>query len=137
MWPCLFKKMQRTNNIGLIRNLISSLILFGKIKTTKSQARAVKEMVDGIITKMKKKSLASRRQVQKILPREKILAKLEKEILPKLGGRTSGYLKTMKTQSRLGDNASQIRLEWAVDTNLSNVTNLPNEVKDAKTDKTK
>lgn len=86
-------------------------------------------MVDGIITKMKKKSLASRRQVQKILPREKILAKLEKEILPKLTGRTSGYLKTARAENRLGDNTAQIRLEWATDTNLSNVTNLPNEVK--------
>lgn len=94
-------------------------------------------MVDGIVTKMKKKNLANRRQVLKILPREEVLVKLEKEILPKLERRTSGYLKTFKAENRLGDNAPQISLEWATDTNLSNVTNLPNEVKDVKTDKTK
>ena len=134
--------MKRTNNITLIRNLIYSLILFGKIKTTKPQAMAVKAMVDGLVTKMKKKTLAGRRQVLKILSKEEIVAKLEKEILPKLSGRNSGYLKTVKMQERLGDNAAQIRLEWAVDTNtnMTNVANLPNEVKkveDVKTDKTK
>ena len=129
--------MKRTNNIGLIRNLISSLILFGKIKTTKPQAMAVKAMVDGIVTKMKKKNLVNRRQVLKILPREEVLVKLEKEILPKLESRTSGYLKTVKVENRLGDNAPQISLEWATDTNLSNLTNLPNKVKNVKTDKVK
>ena len=99
-------------------------------------------MVDGLVTKMKKKTLAGRRQVLKILSKEEIVAKLEKEILPKLSGRNSGYLKTVKMQERLGDNAAQIRLEWAVDTNtnMTNVANLPNEVKkveDVKTDKTK
>ena len=75
-------------------------------------------MVDGLVTKMKKKTLASRRQVLKVLSKEEIVVKLEKEILPKLTGRTSGYLKTMKLENRLGDNAAQIHLEWAVDTNV-------------------
>lgn len=122
--------MKRTNNITLIRNLIYSLILFGKIKTTKPQALAVKAMVDGIITKMKKKTLVGRRQVLKVLPKEEIVTRLEKEILPKLGGRTSGYLKTTKVQNRLGDNTSQIRLEWALDVNVA-------KEESVKTDKTK
>ena len=99
-------------------------------------------MVDGLVTKMKKKTLSGRRQVLKILSKEEIVAKLEKEILPKLSGRNSGYLKTAKVENRLGDNALQISLEWAVDinTNVTNVANLPNEVKkveNVKTDKTK
>lgn len=126
---CLFK-MKRTNNITLVRNLIYFLILFGKIKTTKPQARAVKALVDGIITKMKKKTLAGRRQVLKILPREETVKRLEKEILPKLETRTSGYLKTVKVQSRLGDGASQISLEWAMDINVTKEASV-------KTDKTK
>ena len=65
------------------------------------------------------------------------MVKLEKEILPKLESRTSGYLKTFKAENRLGDNAPQISLEWATDTNLSNLTNLPNKVKNVKTDKVK
>lgn len=97
-------------------------------------------MVDGIVTKMKKKNLANRRHVLKVLPKEEIVKKLEKEILPKLTGRNSGYLKTTKVENLLGDNAPQIRLEWAVDTKVTNVANLPNEIKKekgVKTDKTK
>lgn len=129
--------MKRTNNLSFVRNLIYSLILFGKIKTAKPQAMAVKALVDNLVTKMKKKTLAGRRQVFKVLPKEEIVIKLEKEILPKLAGRISGYLKTTKVENRLGDNTAQISLEWATDTNLSNLTNLPKKEISVKTDKTK
>lgn len=93
------------------RNLIISLVFFGKIETTKVRAKAIRGLIDRLVNKIKKGTLATQREVLKILPEEAI-GRLSKEILPKLTSSSSGYTRIIKIGRRLGDGAEMVRMEW-------------------------
>lgn len=97
------------------RNLIRSLVLQKKIKTTGVRAKMISGQVDRLVNKLKKGTLAGRREVLNILPEKKIVERFLKEILPKLGSRRSGYTKIVKIGRRLGDGAEMVMIEWMED----------------------
>jgi len=103
--------MSRRNPL-LLRNLIYSLVLFGKIKTTRSRAKEMIKVIDRLVNKIKKGNVSAKREVLKILPQKEIVEKLEKEIVAKLGGRTSGYTRIIKIGRRQGDAAAMVVVEW-------------------------
>lgn len=107
--------MKRTNDIHLQKNLITDLILRGKIITTKPKAKSIVGLTDRLITQLKKNSAASKLKVLKFFGKEALVIKLEKEILPQLSGRISGYTRLLKIKERSGDNALLVRMEWVTD----------------------
>ena len=107
--------MKRTNDIHLQKNLVTALILHGKINTTKPKAKSIVALTDRLVSQLKKNTPASRRQVFKFLVKEPVLEKLEKEVLPLLSGRKSGYTRIVKLKQRVGDNALLVRMEWVLD----------------------
>lgn len=98
-------KNQRT---ALFKNLVQSLILSESIETTEAKAKAIKGLVDKIITQAK--SPATRRLVSQFLVSKKTQEKLVNEILPRLSTRTSGYTSIVRMTKRLGDNALIVRM---------------------------
>lgn len=98
-------KNERT---ALFKNLVQSLILSESIETTEAKAKAIKGLVDKIITQAK--SPTTRRLVSQFLVSKKTQDKLIKEILPRLSGRTSGYTSTVRMGKRLGDNALIVKM---------------------------
>lgn len=121
---------------ALFRNLINSLILAGRIRTTEAKAKAVKGLVDKLVTKAKKKTLWDWRQLLGPFP-QKSVEKLIKEIVPRFENRSSGFTRLIKIGSRPGDQAPQVLLEWVE----GKETALPKETpkgkkKKAKDDKT-
>jgi len=107
--------MKKTKNLLLFRNLIYSLILFEKIKTTKAKAKAIKGLVDRLVNKIKKGDQAAERDVLKFLPKKEIVNKLAKEIVPSLTSRSSGYTRMIKIGEREGDGAAMVMMEWVKD----------------------
>ncbi|MBI4999524.1 50S ribosomal protein L17 [Candidatus Gottesmanbacteria bacterium] len=95
-----------------LRNLIYSLIIFGRIKTTRARAKAIVGLVDRIVNKIKKGTVAGKRQVLTFLPQRPVVEKLMKEIIPKLAGRSSGYTRIIKIGGRAGDGAPMVVMEW-------------------------
>lgn len=98
-------KNERT---ALFKNLVQSLILSESIETTEAKAKAIKGLIDKIITQAK--SPSTRRLVSQFLVSKKTQDKLIKEILPRLSGRTSGYTSTVRMARRLGDNALIVKM---------------------------
>ena len=103
-------KDQRT---ALFKSLVRSLILEESIKTTQPKAKAVKGLVDKIITQAK--SVTSKRLVAQFLTHKVVLDKLNNEILPRVGSRTSGYTSLVKIGPRMGDGAMIVKMSLILD----------------------
>ncbi len=123
-------KDQRT---ALFKSLVRSLILEESINTTQPKASAVRGLVDKIITQAKSKT--SKRLVSQFLTHKKVLEKLEKEILPRVSSRTSGYTSLVRLGTRLGDGAMMVKLSLILDemkaTKAAKVTNEEKKEKEA------
>lgn len=121
-------KDQRT---ALFKSLVRSLILEESIKTTQPKAKAVKGLVDKIITQAK--SETSKRLVSQFLIHKNVADKLNKEILPRVKSRTSGYTSLVKLGPRLGDGAMIVKLSLILDEikvpQASKVSQVPREEK--------
>ena len=121
-------KDQRT---ALFKSLVRSLILEESIKTTHPKAKAVKGLVDKIINQAK--SPTSKRLVSQFLTHKSVLDKLNNEILPRVGSRTSGYTSVVKIGPRLGDGAMIVKMSLILDE--SKVAKGSKETKDVKEEK--
>ncbi len=100
-------KNQRT---ALFRGLIRSLVLHEAITTTDSKAKAVKGLIDRVISKSKDNSQASQNVVKSIIPQKEIVEKLSKEIAPRFKNRTSGFTKIVRLGIRPGDGAMMVKM---------------------------
>ncbi|HLD31938.1 MAG TPA: 50S ribosomal protein L17 [Patescibacteria group bacterium] len=96
---------------AMLRNLAQSLILEGGLKTTEAKAKAVRPLVEKLITKAKKNTLAARREANKFLYTEEAVTKLMKEVGPRYQTRTSGYTRIIKIAPRRSDSAKMARIE--------------------------
>ncbi|RME21220.1 MAG: 50S ribosomal protein L17 [Candidatus Zixiibacteriota bacterium] len=107
------KKLGRTkpHREAMLANMAMSLFEHRVIKTTDARAKALKPLVDKLITTARKDTLASRRQVAKTIHVKHVFKKLYSEILPQLGDRTSGYTRVIKLGVRRGDGAAMSVVE--------------------------
>lgn len=99
------KKPSHRNS--LVHSQILELIRVGRIKTTPSKGKLLKQRFDKLITEAKKQTPASRRQVVQYLRNDKAEARLYGKILPLLSDSNSGYILSARTLPRKGDNAPQ------------------------------
>lgn len=97
---------------ALLRNLTSQVILHEKITTTLEKAKEVRPVVEKLITKAKRGTLADRRFVGAFLShKDKALEKLFAELGPLYKDRKGGYTRITKLPSRAGDNANMAQIE--------------------------
>src|SRR3989442_7796532 len=87
----------------LLSGLASSLIRDGKIRTTEARAKAVRPVVEKLITKAKKGDLASRRLVLRTIPNREIVHKLFADVAPQYADRSRGHTTNAKLSSLQGD----------------------------------
>ena len=96
---------------ALFRDLITDLIINGRVETTEAKAKDLKVMADKMVTLGKKGTLAARRQAAKLVRFEKAedgqfaIQKLFSEIAPKFANRNGGYTRILKVDERRGDGA--------------------------------
>jgi len=95
----------------LLSGLASSLIRDGKIKTTEARAKAVRPVIEKLITKAKKGDLASRRLVLRTIPNREIVHKLFADVAPQYADRNGGYTRIVKLGPRKGDAAPMAMIE--------------------------
>ena len=118
MWN---RKFGRTadHRKAMLRNLATSVIMYGKVETTYAKAMDMRSVVDELITLGKKGDLAARRQaasfVRDVYADEKtcqtVLQKLFDEVAPKYADRNGGYTRVTKTGVRRGDAAPMATIE--------------------------
>ncbi len=108
------KKLSRNTNErkNLLRNLMRSLIIHGKIKTTKAKAQASRSEVERLITKAKKGTEFMRRQVLSALGDRIIVDQLMEMAKTQFSGRNSGYTRIVKLGMRSGDASEMVLLSF-------------------------
>lgn len=104
---------------AMLRNLATSVILYGKVETTEAKAKDMRSVVDELITLGKRGDLHARRQaaayIRNVVADEAksqtVLQKLFDEVAPKYADRNGGYTRVVKTGTRKGDAASMAYIE--------------------------
>jgi large subunit ribosomal protein L17 len=95
----------------MLRNIVTSLLRYGRIETTEARAKELNAIVEKMITLGKQGDLASRRLTMAYLMDEDVVKKLFDTIAPKYADRQGGYTRIMKLGSRKGDAASMVIIE--------------------------
>jgi large subunit ribosomal protein L17 len=98
---------------SFLRNLANDLIRRGKIETTEARAKAIRPLVERLVSIGKKQTLVSRRLLASRLHNPKTVQKLYEEISPRYKERNGGYLRIVKLEkSRKRDGSSMARIEF-------------------------
>jgi large subunit ribosomal protein L17 len=96
---------------SMMANLVSSLILAEAITTTEAKAKALRPIVEKMITKARKGGLHNHRQVVSFIRDREAAAQLFDVIGPRYIDRHGGYTRILKLGPRTGDNAPMARIE--------------------------
>ena len=96
----------------MLRNLASSILIYEKIKTTKAKAKAVKPLVEKMITVAKKGDLTARRRLIEILPQKMAVKKAMEVLAERYKDRKGGYTRIVKLEPRKGDGAQMAQIEF-------------------------
>ena len=97
---------------ALLKNLAAQVILYEKITTTHAKAKAIKPIVEKLITKSKVDNLSNRRALISYLPIKSSATKAFEVLGPRYKERPGGYLRITKLESRLGDGAKMAQIEF-------------------------
>lgn len=97
---------------ALFRNLATSMVLEERVITTVPKAKAVRPMVEKLITWAKEGSLASRRNAAGFLMTPAAVKKLFDKLGPRFGQRNGGYTRLAKIGPRKGDGAELCMMEF-------------------------
>ncbi|MFA6537531.1 MAG: 50S ribosomal protein L17 [Patescibacteria group bacterium] len=96
---------------ALLKGLSVSLVTRDKIKTTLARAKAVRPVIEKMITRAKSNTLAGRRILLASLGNEKAVKKLIDKVAPKYVERKGGYTRIIKLANRKGDDAPMAIIE--------------------------
>ncbi|KAG9143537.1 hypothetical protein Leryth_015968 [Lithospermum erythrorhizon] len=96
---------------ALLRSLTTQLLKYGRIKTTRARASAMRKYVDKMITLAKDGSLHKRRQALGFIYEKQIVHALFAEVPERYGERDGGYTRIIRTLPRRGDNAPMAYIE--------------------------
>ncbi len=88
---------------ALFRDLVSALILYGRIETTVPKAKETKKVADGLVALAARGDIHARRQARRLLTDPRVLKRLFTEIAPKVEPGRGGYTRLIRTRTRRGD----------------------------------
>jgi len=96
---------------ALLRNLVTSVIIEDRVETTITKAKAVRPLVEKMITLGKKGDVHSRRQALAFLMTDTSVTRLFDTVAPRYGDREGGYLRIVRTGFQKGDGAEKAFIE--------------------------
>lgn len=95
----------------MLKNLASSVIIYEKVKTTEAKAKAVKPLLEKIISSASRGGLAVRRELIRSLPQKMAVKKAMEVLSTKYKERQGGYSRITKIGTRQGDGARMVYIE--------------------------
>jgi large subunit ribosomal protein L17 len=96
---------------SLLKGLVTSVIEEERVVTTVPKAKAIKPLVDKMITLAKRDTLHSRRQAAAFLETPAAVKKLFDKLGTRFGQRNGGYTRVIRLGWRKGDGAEQAMIE--------------------------
>jgi len=108
------KKLNRTasHRQAMFANMAASLIKHEQIVTTLPKAKALRPVVERLVTLAKKGDLGSRRLVLSRMRDAEQTQKLFDTLAPRYKARAGGYTRVLKAGFRHGDNAPMAVIEF-------------------------
>jgi len=107
------RKLGRPTNerVAMLRNLTTSFLKHGRVRTTETRAKEVKSIAEKMITLAKRGDLHARRQALAYLLDETVVTDLFTKVAPRYAERNGGYTRILKEGPRRGDSAEIVILE--------------------------
>jgi large subunit ribosomal protein L17 len=107
-------KLSRTSQHrdAMLANLVASLIIHKRIKTTLAKAKAARPLAEKLVTLGKSGTLHDRRLAIAKIGQKDAVATLFKSIAPSFKDRQGGYTRIIKLGPRNSDSAKVALLEW-------------------------
>lgn len=101
------RKFNRTSSHrkAMFMNMANALIKHEQIKTTLPKAKEIRPIVEKLVTKAKKNTLAARRELIAILQDKAMVEKLISVLAVRYADRAGGYTRVLKAGFRHGDAA--------------------------------
>ena len=96
---------------ALLRNLVTSVIEHERVITTVPKAKAIRPLVEKMITLAKADTLHTRRQAAAVLRTPASVKKLFDTLGTRFGQRNGGYTRITRLGPRKGDGAEQAMIE--------------------------
>lgn len=103
---------KKSHRESMIRNLVSSLLLYESIKTTTAKAKEVKRVTDKLISSVNKDELNSIKMLNSFLFDRNATRKVIGEIMPRYSDKKSGFVRILKISNRIGDNSPMSIVEF-------------------------
>ncbi|HWW60430.1 MAG TPA: 50S ribosomal protein L17 [Thermoanaerobaculia bacterium] len=108
------RKLGRTSShrLAMFRNQLASLIDKERIITTLPKAKELRPLIEKLITLGKTDSVHARRQAERSVPDDTLVAKLFDTLGPRFADRPGGYTRIVKLGPRRGDASEMAILEF-------------------------
>lgn len=129
-------RSQHDYRTTLLRNQLTSLILFESLTTTLSKAKELVAFTNHFFNSVKTGGLNQTRLTHQTLLDKNAVRKVFEELLPRYKKEETTFVRLLRTQSRHGDNASMALVTFIrplVATETKKVTPEPTEVKSTQT----
>jgi len=96
---------------AVLRNLVTSVVINDRIETTITKAKAIRPLVERMITLGKRGDVHARRQAAAYLMTADAVDRLFATVAPRYGARNGGYSRIVRTGIRKGDASEMAFLE--------------------------
>jgi large subunit ribosomal protein L17 len=96
---------------ALFRNLVTSLLLEERVRTTEAKAKEVKKVADRVIDLALRNDLRARREVARLVTDRAVVQRLFSTVVPRYQRGRGGYTRLVRTGFRRGDAAPMALLE--------------------------
>jgi large subunit ribosomal protein L17 len=93
---------------ALLKSLARSLVLEERISTTEAKAKALRPLIERLVTYGKQNTLASRRLTKSRLGDDEAVKKLFESIAPRYADRAGGYTRVTKRSVRGSNDARKL-----------------------------
>ena len=97
---------------SLMANQAAAVIQHGRIRTTLGKAKAMRPVIEKLVTLAKRNDLHARRVANSFLNNETMVKRLFDVIAPASADRQGGYIRIVKLGPRASDSAPMAYLEW-------------------------
>ena len=107
------RKLSRPTDhrLAMIRNQITDLLRYEKVRTTEAKARELRREAEKVITLAKTNDVHHRRLALTKVYDPRVVTKLFDELGPRIADRPGGYTRMVKLMPRKGDGAPMAMVE--------------------------
>lgn len=102
------------HRLALIRNQITDLLRYEKVRTTEAKARELRREAEKVITLAKTNDVHHRRLALARVYDPRVVRKLFDELAPRFEGRPGGYTRLVKLMPRKSDGAPMAQVELVI-----------------------